>query len=163
MIREATERDAAKVSEIYNHYIQNTVITFEESLITESEFVERIRRVQAAGYSWLVAVENEEIVGYAYSSKWNERTAYRNTAEVSVYLSHTATSAGWGTRLYEVLFSTLQEKGIHSVIAGVSLPNSSSVAIHEKFGMEKVAHFKEVGFKFGKWLDVGYWQVQLNA
>lgn len=163
MIREATKGDAAAIAEIYNHYIRNTVITFEDSVVDSKEFVERINNVQKTGFSWLVVEANNEVIGYAYSSKWNDRAAYKNTAEVSVYLSHTIQSKGWGTKLYDVLFSSLREKSIHVVIGGITLPNSASVAIHEKFGMEKVAHFKQVGYKFGKWLDVGYWQVQLNA
>lgn len=163
MIREATDNDAEAITAIYNYYIQNTVITFEEDSLNPSDFIERIRKVQESGYSWLVAEENGKIIGYAYSSKWNDRTAYINTAEVSIYLSHLIKSRGWGTKLYDVLFSSLRQKSIHIVIGGITLPNPASVAIHEKFGMEKVAHFKEVGYKFGEWLDVGYWQVQLNA
>jgi len=163
MIREATENDARSIADIYNHYIRDTFITFEEDEISSDEMSERIQDVQHSGFSWLVATENDLVVGYAYSSKWNDRTAYRNTAEVSVYLLDTAKSKGWGTKLYEVLFASLEQKNIHMVIGGITLPNPASVAIHEKFGMEKAAHFREVGFKFGEWLDVGYWQVQLNT
>jgi len=163
MIREATENDAEAIVEIYNYYIRNTVVTFEETEVDATDFIARINKVQNSGYSWIVAIDNEQVVGYAYSSKWNERTAYRNTAEVSVYLSHTAISKGWGTKLYEALFTGLRNKDIHVVIGGITLPNPASVALHEKFGMEKVAHFKEVGFKFNTWLDVGYWQVRINA
>ena len=163
MIREATEQDAKAMAEIYNHYIRNTVITFEEDEVDEHDFIDRIRKIQKSGFSWLVAIDDNEIIGYAYSSQWNERAAYRNTAEVSAYLSPSVIAKGWGTRLYEVLFASLRNKAIHIVIAGVTLPNPASVAIHEKFGMEKVAHFKEVGYKQGKWLDVGYWQVKLDT
>ena len=163
MIREAKESDAAALAEIYNFYIQNTVITFEEDDLDADEFIKRIRKVQSAGYSWLVAEEDGQVIGYAYSSKWNERSAYKNTAEVSIYLSEKAKSQGWGTKLYTELFSSLRKKSIHVVIGGITLPNPASVALHEKFGMEKVAHFKQVGYKFGQWLDVGYWQVQLNV
>ena len=163
MIREATEKDAVAITEIYNYYILKTVTTFEEDEVTEADFRERINNVQKSGFSWLVAIENEQVIGYAYSSKWKDRTAYLKTAEVSVYLSHTVKSKGWGTKLYGALFSNLEGKDIHTVIGGITLPNLASVAIHEKFGMEKVAHFKEVGYKFGEWLDVGYWQVHLNA
>jgi phosphinothricin acetyltransferase len=162
MIREATEEDAEAVTKIYNYYIQNTVITFEEDHLNPSDFIERIRKVQKSGFSWLVAEVGGEIIGYAYSSKWNDRTAYRHTAEVSVYLAHHVRYEGWGTKLYEALFASLREKSIHIAIGGITLPNPASVAIHEKFGMEKVAHFKQVGYKFGSWLDVGYWQVQLR-
>ncbi|MCH9638282.1 MAG: GNAT family N-acetyltransferase [Betaproteobacteria bacterium] len=163
MIREATEQDAEAITAIFNYYIRDTVITFEEDEINTGHFIERFNKVKRSGFSWLVAVDDGDVIGFAYSSKWIERAAYRNTAEVSVYLAHTVTSKGWGTKLYNALFSTLREKSIHIALGGITLPNPASVALHEKFGMEKVAHFKQVGYKFGEWLDVGYWQVQLNA
>lgn len=163
MIREAAETDAESIAAIYNHYISNTVATFEEDTVDAAEILQRIANVQQSGFSWLVAIEDETVIGYAYCASWSERAAYRNTAEVSVYLSHTATSRGWGTKLYDTLFSSLQDKAIHVVIGGITLPNPASVALHERFGMEKVAHFREVGYKFGQWLDVGYWQCTLEA
>jgi len=163
MIREAKDSDAAALAEIYNFYIRNTVITFEEDDLDSDEFIKRIQKVQTSGHSWLITEEAGQVIGYAYSPKWNERSAYRNTAEVSIYLSDTAKSKGWGTKLYTELFNHLRKKSIHIVIGGIALPNTTSVALHEKFGMEKVAHFKRVGYKFGQWLDVGYWQVQLTA
>ncbi len=163
MIREAKDQDAEAIAEIYNYYICNTVITFEEENLNPSDLVDRIQKVQESGYSWLVAEDKGKVIGYAYSSKWSDRAAYKNTAEVSVYLSPHIKSKGWGTKLYEALFSRLRERSIHVVIGGITLPNPASIAIHEKFGMEKVAHFKQVGYKYGEWLDVGYWQVQLNA
>lgn len=162
MIREASEEDAQAIANIYNHYIRNTVVTFEESDTSSTEIFTRITKVKQAGFSWLVAEENDKIIGYAYSSPWNERSAYRHTAEVSVYLANSGTSRGWGTRLYQALFDDLRAKSITTVIGGIALPNNASVALHEKFGMEKVAHFTKVGYKFGEWLDVGYWQAQID-
>jgi len=163
MIREATEQDAEVITEIFNYYIRNTVITFEEDEINTVHFIERFNKVKRSGFSWLVAVDDGDVIGFAYSSRWIDRASYRNTAEVSVYLVQTATSKGWGTKLYNELFSILRQKSIHVAICGITLPNPASVAIHEKFGMKKIAHFEQVGYKFGEWLDVGYWQVQLNA
>ncbi len=163
MIREASEQDVEAIVDIYNYYIRNTVVTFEETEVDVRDFSARIRKVQGSGNSWLVAIEEGRVIGYAYSTKWNERAAYRSTVEVSVYLSHTEVSKGWGTRLYDELFSGLLVRGIHVVIGGITLPNAASVALHEKKGMEKVAHFVEVGNKFGEWLDVGYWQVRLST
>ncbi len=163
MIREATKSDAEAITEIYNYYIENSVITFEEVALYPSDFIKRIKKVQDSGLSWLIAEQNSKVIGYAYAAKWNERAAYKNTVEVSIYLSHQLKSKGWGTKLYNALFAILQTKSIHVVIGGITLPNTASVALHEKFGMEKVAHFKEVGYKFGKWLDVGYWQVKLDS
>lgn len=158
MIREASTEDAESIAEIYNHYILNSVATFEEEVIPPAEMANRIAHVQSAGFNWLVAEDSGSVVGYAYSALWKQRASYRNTAEVTVYLSSDAQSKGWGTMLYERLFRLLQEDSVHVIIGCVTLPNSASVALHEKFGMEKVAHFREVGRKFDQWLDVGYWQ-----
>lgn len=163
MIREATDRDAQAITEIYNYYIRNTVISFEEEELTSSEMAARIHKIQLAGYSWLVLEVDGVVIGYAYSSRFHERAAYRHTAEVSIYLSHNEQTRGWGSKLYKQLFSTLQQKSIHIAIGCIALPNPESIALHEKFGMQKVAHFKRVGYKFDQWLDVGYWQVQLSA
>ncbi|MEM1113450.1 MAG: N-acetyltransferase family protein [Pseudomonadota bacterium] len=163
MIRDAMASDANAISGIYNHYIQSAAATFEEECLSAQVISRRIGEIQEAGFSWLVAEEEGEVSGYAYSSKWQERSAYRHTAEVTVYISHDTTSRGLGTLLYKELFSRLRESAIHTVVAVIVLPNDASVALHEKFGMVQAAHFKQVGYKFDQWLDVGYWQVQLNA
>ena len=158
MIRDATENDMDSVAEIYNYYIRNTVATFEEVELPMVEVLRRFQKIKNIGYPWLVAESGGNVIGYAYATKWHERSAYRYSAEVTVYVSHSYTTNGWGTRLYDVLFSRLRNMNIHVLIAGITLPNDASVALHEKYGMEKAAHYKEVGLKFGKWLDVGYWQ-----
>ena len=158
MIRDALPDDAAAIAAIYNHYIEHTVVTFEEATIPPAEVQRRIDARQAMGLPWLVAAPDDEVAGYAYASRWKERSAYRNSVEVTVYLHKDAGGRGLGTRLYRALFERLRERGAHAAIGGIVLPNPASVALHEKMGMEKVAHFKEVGYKFGRWLDVGYWQ-----
>jgi len=163
VIRDAQERDFEAIAEIYNYYISNTVISFEESEINGEEISNRVKKVESAGLWWLVLEESERIVGYAYASKWHERAAYRNTVEVSVYLNHQLVKKGYGSKLYGELFRRLKDKSIHVAIGGIALPNPESVYLHEKFGMGQVAHYKEVGYKFGQWVDVGYWQVQLDA
>jgi phosphinothricin acetyltransferase len=161
MIRSAVATDGPALAAIYNHYIENTVVTFEEEAITGEEMARRILDVQAAGYPWLVRLEADRVVGYAYGKRWNARSAYRSSLEVSVYLEHSQTGKGWGSELYSALWPQLKALGTHVLIAGITLPNPGSVALHEKFGMHKVAHFQEVGFKLGEWRDVGYWQVIL--
>jgi len=163
MIREMTESDAASIAEIYNYYIRNSVVSFEEEQISADDIIRRMQKVRSLGFPWIVAEHQGEIVGYAYATKWNERSAYRFSAEVTVYVSEDWTSRGWGTRLYESLFSKLEKMKIHVVIGGIALPNDASVALHEKFGMTKAAHYKEAGRKFGQWLDVGYWQKILDT
>ncbi len=163
MIRKVKLSDAESIAEIYNHYIHNTIVTFEEEAISSDEMQGRISESNSFDLPWFVAQENESILGYAYASKWKGRCAYRFSVEVTVYLSPQAVSKGLGTELYQQLFASLKEKSIHVAMGGISLPNQASIALHEKFGMEKVAHFKQVGYKFGEWIDVGYWQVILTA
>jgi L-amino acid N-acyltransferase YncA len=163
MIHHATESDAQAISDIYNYYIAKTVVTFDEQPVSKSEIINRIEKVTGSSLPWLVAVDDGSVIGYAYAAKWKERSAYRHTVESTVYLSHASVFKGWGTLLYEELFDILRRASIHVVIGGITLPNPASVALHQKFGMKQVAHFKEVGYKFGQWLDVGYWQVELKA
>lgn len=169
MIRAATAEDAQQLTDIYNHYILNTVVTFEEKIISRVEMVARMQMVQSIGLPWLVADNNGKIDGYAYATTWKTRHAYRFSVEITIYLAADATEKGVGSALYKELFSCLEGNGceapvdpeVHAVVACIALPNAHSVALHEKFGMKKVAHFTEVGSKFDRWLDVGYWQVNL--
>jgi L-amino acid N-acyltransferase YncA len=162
MIRPVTPEDAGALCAIYNHYIDNTVITFEEVRVDAAELRARMLKVQKAGLPWLVAESDGAVVGYAYAGAWKERSAYRFSVESSVYLAHTHTGKGWGTRLYEALFAELRKTPVHAVLGGIALPNAASIALHEKLGMRKVAQFPEVGFKFGRWIDVAYWQLVLG-
>jgi L-amino acid N-acyltransferase YncA len=157
-IRIATASDADRIAEIYNHYVAKTVVTFEEDPVTGGEMRRRMDEVFASMLPWLVAESGAGVVGYAYATKWKARSAYRFSVETTVYLAAGLGRRGLGSRLYEELFRVLKEKGVHAAIRGIALPNDASVALHEKFGMRKVAHFEEVGFKFGKWVDVGYWE-----
>lgn len=157
-IRASESNDAAAVAAIYNHYIAETVITFEEEPVGANEIARRIDDVQSASLPWLIAEERGEVAGYAYATPWRTRTAYRFSVEVTVYLSADHSGRGIGSMLYGRLFPMLEARGIHAVMGGIALPNEASVALHEKFGLQKVAHFREVGFKFGRWIDVGYWQ-----
>ena len=158
MIRDATTQDAQGIADIYNHYIANSIITFEEEAVSKEEMAQRVEETFADKLPYLVLEKDGQILGYAYSSKWKGRCAYRYSVEVTVYLSPDAGGKGYGSQLYDELFARLAELGFHIAIAGISLPNQASIALHEKFGMKKVAHFEEVGFKFGNWVDVGYWQ-----
>ena len=162
MIRSATVGDAKAVAGIYNHYIANTLVTFEEELCATDDMAGRIQEVRTADLPWLVAEdETGDVVGYAYASRWNGRCSYRHSVEVTVYLAPEATSRGWGSRLYASLFEQLRERSMHVLIAGIALPNPGSVALHEKFGMQQVGCFREVGFKMDQWIDVGYWELIL--
>lgn len=158
-VRTAKPSDAGPLVEIYNHYISNTQTTFEEVELSQEEIVSRMAAVEAQGLPWLVLEEDGNLVGYSYAGRWRERSAYRFSVEVTVYLAPGYEGGGYGTRLYSRLFELLREQSVHVAIGGITLPNPASVALHEKMGMKKVAEFPEVGFKQDQWLDVGYWQI----
>ncbi|HET9914892.1 MAG TPA: GNAT family N-acetyltransferase [Anaerolineales bacterium] len=156
MIREAAFSDAVAIANIYNYYILNTVITFEIDPINPQEIIKRMEKYKEAG-PYLVAEEDGEVIGYAYVSKFRERPAYEHSVETSIYLKNGCDGKGLGTKLYSELLTQVALKS-HTIIGGIALPNEASVKLHEKCGFKKVAHFSEVGLKFGKWIDVGFWQ-----
>lgn len=165
MIRPATPADAPAIAALYNHYIQHTVITFEEDPVDGAEIARRMQDVADAGWPWLVAcdpavggVDGGAVVGWAYATRFRPRASFRHSVETSVYVADGAARRGWGSGLYRELLPRLQAAGARAVIGGLSLPNDASVALHEAFGFEKVAHFRQVGHKFGRWIDVGYWE-----
>lgn len=161
-IRDAVKEDSARIAEIYNPYILNTVITFEETPVTAIEIRRRIEAVEALGYPYLVMEQESKVIGYAYANQWRTRAAYRHTVETSIYLDQNTTGKGLGTTLYQALLDRLKKLDIHVVLGGITLPNPVSVGIHEKLEFKKVAHFTQVGYKFGRWLDVGFWQLVIR-
>jgi phosphinothricin acetyltransferase len=160
VIRDCTPQDAVQICTIYNHYVRETTITFEESPVAATEMASRIDGV-ISHHPWLVWETNAGILGYAYATPWKSRAAYRHSVEASVYLSPQAIGQGLGTQLYAALIAGLRRRGFHCVIGGAALPNPGSVALHEKLGFTKVAEFQEVGFKFGHWINVAYWELVL--
>lgn len=167
-IRPAQLSDAAAICRIYNHYVLNTHVTFEESAVGADEMGQRLTevtgssgRAATSALPWLVLEENGEILGYTYASKWKGRCAYRFTVESTVYLQPDATGRGHGAKLYAALLDALRARGLHSVIGGIALPNPASQRLHERAGFKKVAHFEQVGWKFDRWIDVGYWELIL--
>jgi len=160
MIRPATEADAPAICAIYNPFVAESTITFEEDPVSPPEMARRIGEITTS-LPWLVAEEDGQILGYAYASPWNPRSAYRFTVQCTVYTAPGRPRRGLGTALYEALFAELRRRGIHSVIGLIALPNDASIALHEKLGFVKVAHLKDVGWKFGRWVDVGNWQLVL--
>lgn len=162
-VRPAESNDVAALAAIYNHYIEHTIITFEDVPVTADDFAARVNEVTSSSLPYLVAEDDGRVLGYAYAAPWRERSAYRYSVEASVYLGPDDMGRGIGSMLYSRLFAELEAEGVHVVIGGISLPNAASVALHEKFGMHKVAHFEQVGFKLDRWIDVGYWQRTFGA
>jgi L-amino acid N-acyltransferase YncA len=160
MLRSATTNDAVQICQIYTHYVLQTTITFEEQPVTPDDMLQRIRET-TEGLPWIIAEQDGRLLGFCYASKWKGRCAYRYSVESTVYLRPDSLDQGIGSKLYAALLNELRERQMHTVMGGIALPNEASVIFHEKFGFEKVAHFKEVGRKFDNWIDVGYWQLRL--
>ena len=160
MIRLCRLSDAEQICEIYNHHVRNTVVTFEEAPVAVDEMARRIATVTEK-WPWFVWEEQGAIAGYAYAGMWKERSAYRFSVESTVYVAEKRVRRGIGAALYRALLPELKVRGAHYVIGGIALPNDASVALHETLGFEKIGHFKEVGFKHGRWVDVAYWTLIL--
>ena len=157
-VRDALAGDTAAIAGIYNHYVETTSISMEMETVGAADMAARVAAVQQAGLPWLVLFDGGELVGYAYASQWRARPGYRHALETSVYLAPGRRGRGYGAYLYRALLARLEGR-CHSVIGGIALPNPASVALHERFGFRQVACFKEVGCKFGQWVDVAYWQL----
>ena len=161
-IRDATTEDAGAIAAIYNPFVVGTCVTFDTDALSADDMRGRIAEARAADLPWLVGTDaGGGIVGYTHASRWKGRWAYRYSVESTVYLDPSRTRQGMGRVLYAALVERLRERGIHAVIGGIALPNDASVALHERLGFEKVAHFRQVGFKLDRWIDVGYWQLLL--
>ena len=160
MIRAVKIEDSNEICDIYNYYVQHTIITFEEEPVSQSEMESRIEQTSKT-LPWLVFEDSQKIMGYAYASEWKSRCAYKHSVESTVYLKNGASGNGIGSLLYQELMNQLKAKNIHAAIGGIALPNDASIALHEKLGFEKVARFREVGYKFDQWIDVGYWELIL--
>ena len=161
MIRPVQLADAPALADLYNPYIRDTTITFEEEPVTAEEMAARIAKVTES-YPWLVWEEEGRVLGYAYSSVWRARAAYRHSTETAIYFALNQGGKGRGTLLYQALLDELRQRGFHLVLGGLALPNEASVRLHEKLGFRKAGHMREAGRKFGRWIDVGFWELLLQ-
>jgi len=156
-IRPVTLDDAAAIAAIYAHYVDHTVVTFEETAPDAAEMARRIETT-VAGYPWLVAEDESGLVGYAYGRPYHARAAYRWTCETGIYLAQDRRARGTGRALYSALLDALAARGFVTAIAAISVPNAESTRFHEALGFVAVGRFAGVGFKQDAWQDVGYWQ-----
>lgn len=165
-IRTFEARDVGPACRITNHFIEHTAVHFGASPISEAEFA----AAWHAGldtHPWLAAEIDADdgqtsFVGYAKAGPWRARDAYARTAEVSIYLDPAHVGRGGGTALYAELLARLRSAGFHVAVAGATLPNDASARLHERFGFEYVGTFRQVGRKFDRWHDVGWWQLVLD-
>ena len=160
-IRLATVADAPAINAIYAHYVRNGVASFEFAPPTDREMGERIANV-VTERPWLVYEEAGGIGAYAYAGRHKERLAYQWSVDVSVYVHPGRHRNGLGRTLYRELFQQLKVLGYYNAYAGITLPNAGSVALHESFGFVPVGIYRNVGFKLGRWWDVGWWQKRLS-
>jgi L-amino acid N-acyltransferase len=156
-LRDATAADLPAINDIYNHYVLNSTCTYQTEPSTAEE---RASWFAAHGpkYPVIVAEQDGRVVGWASLSKFHQRQAYENTVEDSVYLHHAARGNGLGTVLLTELIARAQALGHHTMIGGISADQAASIALHVKLGFSEAARLREVGFKFGRWLDVVWMQ-----
>jgi L-amino acid N-acyltransferase YncA len=154
-------RDAAGCAAIYEPFVRESAISFEERIPTAADFAARIQRIQTT-HPWLVAEHDGQLTGYAYGCPHRERAAYRWAAEVTVYVESASRRRGVGRELYGALLGLLREQGLWVACAGVTLPNEASVGLHESLGFKPVGVYRRIGYKLGTWWDVGWWQLGLR-
>lgn len=160
-IRLITANDASEVLAIYEHYVLNTIISFEYEAPTLEEYTQRIK-TNTDDYPWLVCTYEDKIIGYAYASKHRYRTAYQWSPESTIYLANEAHGTGIARILYETLFDLLKLQGHFNVYAGVALPNEKSMRFHKAMCFEDIGIFKKVGYKHGNWHDTHWFQLFLT-
>jgi phosphinothricin acetyltransferase len=163
-VRHASEQDLAQLNDIYNRYVIETHFTFDIEPMTLEARREWFEHYDTTGrHRVVVGLSDSSVVGYACSSRWRPKPAYETSVETSVYVAPDAVGRGIGTRLYEELFKQLQGEDVHRAYAGIALPNQASIALHERFGFKRVAHFTEQGRKFDRYWDVGFYEKPLGG
>jgi len=161
VIRPVKPEDAATILEIYAPYILETPVSFEETVPSVEEMASRIEKIRN-DLPFLVCEIDGQIAGYAYASNHRNRSAYRWTKEMSVYIHPLFRRRRIGNALYSCVIEMLKYQGVKSVLAGITVPNPESTGFHEKFGFIKTAEFHATGFKLGQWHNVGWWELDLD-
>ena len=160
-IRLAVRDDGRQVAEIYAPVVAGSAISFEADPPAAEEMAGRIDAALPFA-PWLVCADGERLLGYAYASRHRERAAYRWCVDVSVYVREGCRGAGVGRALYTSLLALVRLQGFFAAHAGITLPNEASVRLHESLGFRPVGVYPRVGFKRGRWHDVGWWQLELR-
>lgn len=154
------QRDAAACAEIYAPFVNDSPASFEEVAPTTADMARTIEQT-SAGYPWLVAEDEGQIIGYAYATAHRSRAAYRWAVDLGIYLAEEHRGRGIGKRLCLRLLDQLADQGVHMAVVGITLPNAASVALAESLGFEPVGVYRRIGYKAGAWRDVGWWQREL--
>lgn len=156
-LRPVREKDAPRIAEIYNHYVLHTTSSFETQMVDCREMENRIARFASAWPYFVATDAGGHVVGYCYAHQWKERAAYSHTLETTVYVDHIHRGRGIGTMLMRRLIDTLtadRKTDVKVLIACVTAENEASISMHRRLGFLPVSHFRSVGCKFGRWLDV---------
>ena len=161
LIRLAREDDSAALAAVYRPYVEDSRISFEDQAPDASEMARRLRGDVPGHHPWLLAEEDGRILGYAASSPFRTRRAYRWTVETGIYLAADVQGRGIGRALLSPLLDLLTRQGYVAAIGAIALPNDASVKLHETLGFFHTGTYRQVGFKFGEWLDVGLWEKEL--
>lgn len=161
-IRPVELSDSSAIAEIYNHYILNSVASFETEALSIEMMQKRIQEISVA-FPYFVCEIDGNIAGYCYAHPWKERAAYRYSLESTVYISPQYLHKGIGRKLMEKLITSCTERGFHVLIACITGNNEASIALHENLGFKKASHFEKVGYKHNQILDVVDYQLLLNT
>jgi len=163
VIRAATESDMAQISEIYNYYVVNSVVTFDIEKTTKDYWVEKLEYLQGLELPFIVAESSSgNILGFAYVAPWRQKAAYRRTVEDTIYLRPAAIGKRLGTKLLTELIDLSQKAGVKEIVAVISDKGAdTSIALHESFGFKTQGHLGKVGFKFNRWLGTVLMQKSL--
>jgi phosphinothricin acetyltransferase len=161
-VRDGTAEDAAACADVYRPYVLDSAITFETEPPSPAQMAERIEAASRT-HAWLVLEQDARVLGYAYGGPFNRRAAYRWASEVSVYMELSSRGRGGGRMLYEALLPRLAGRGFRIAVAGMTLPNEASEALHRALGFEAVGTYRRIGYKHGRWHDVAWCQLLLAA
>ncbi|MGH3657577.1 MAG: GNAT family N-acetyltransferase [Micromonosporaceae bacterium] len=162
VVRSAVDSDLPAVTDLYNHYVAATTSTFDLEPVSVEARRDWFGHYSPVGrHRLLLAVDGDDLLGYATSSSFRDRAAYASSVETSVYLDPSAQGCGIGSRLYDRLLAELAEEDVHRAYAGIALPNDASVALHLRFGFHHVGTYSEVGRKLGRWVDVAWYEREM--
>jgi phosphinothricin acetyltransferase len=162
-VRPATQDDLSAINDLYNHYVQDSHVTFDlepTTLEVRGEWFEHY--ADKGPHRIFVAVDDGHVIGFASSSPFKSRPGYATSVETSVYVAPEHVGKGTGARLYDKVFDALKGEDLHRAYAGIALPNPASIALHERFGFKRVALFTEPGRKFGRYWDVAWFEKPLD-
>lgn len=163
-IRAATADDAGAIAAIYAPHVLSGTVSFEIEPPDARAMRSRIAASDGL-YPWIVATNGDAtggVIGYAYATRFRDRPAYRYVCETSIYMADVAQGQGAGRLLYDALIDTLRAQGFVHALGAIALPNDASIRLHESVGFRRAGVYREVGFKHGRWIDVGIWQAELN-